>query len=148
MNFIRSNDQIINVLKESQNALDEIKSTQPLGGASFVNYTTRSDDNFDFSYSQTGYYKSIRVTFTHSIPESWHINELNVFGRVNNPNVMANPIAANNTDYEIRITPERPYRGKQTWIVETVQYQGGTNDFYLKFYVKGTTGGTITAQTL
>lgn len=125
----------------------EMKSVQPLGGASFVNYNTYSDDTYDITHSQSSLYRAYRVTFTHDIPGNWHILELTAFLRINNPNVMANPQAAGG-NYLTRVTPERPHLGYNSWILETVNLTGASATFYVKLYVKGTTPGSLSYAAL
>lgn len=138
----RKTRSIVHEVKDIITESQDIKAVQPLGGASFVNYNTYSDDSYDLTHTQSALYKAYRVTFTHDIPGNWHILELTAFLRINNPNVMESPQAAGG-NYLARITPERPHLGYNSWIFETVNLAGVSANFYVKFYVKGTTSGVL-----
>lgn len=132
------------IVASLQKDTEDLKTVQPIGGVSFINYTVYSDAPYDFSSVMSPSIKSFRITFTHTEPGKYHITKPSVFIRANNPNVLENPyIAAGLSQlYVIHVIPERPTRGSQNWIVDVVDVFGG-NTIYFKVFFKGTVSGTF-----
>lgn len=128
---------------------EDMKSSQPIGGASFVNYFTQSPYGYDYSWLQSTFKRAFRVRFTHADPGKYHIINLNAFFRLDNADVMGNPYLANiNRAAQLEVVPDVFAAGYNEWIITTENfnqpYPGTSYTFYLKLFFKGTTPGTFT----
>lgn len=141
----RKNQNLTNILHRLSTEADDMKATQPLGGHSFVNYYTSSEDQYDFSIVMNTFYKSRRVTFNFSQSDTSHIVVFSPFMRVDNPNVMAAPDIGSvlNT---INVISEIARPGSQSWIIDLGNFELTERIYYLKFFFKGTTAGTFTVE--
>jgi|GEM_PF-4954156 len=140
----RKTDNIVTRTRGLQREIQSYKSVQPLGGASFVNYTTFSNSNYDFSRISSGVYQSYRLTFTYSEPEGYHIMNPSLFFRIDNPDVMDDPyLSTLNQEYFINIIGEEPQSGYNSWIVDLSNVSGVTHTFYVKAFFTGTTSGSF-----
>ena len=144
----RKTQDIIKRVSELNQNFQDYKSVQPLGGASFVNYSTSSSSTYDFSITMNAHLKSYRLTFTHSEPDKYHILSPTVYFRVDNSNVMSSPYLVDvNALYLIHTIGEEPVPGSQTWILDAVNSDYPTSHtFYVKLFFKGTTTGTFSAS--
>lgn len=126
----------------------DLKGSQPLGGASFVNFFTQSAFNYDYSYNQSVFKRAFRVRFTHADPGKYHIINLAAFFRLNNSDVMGAPYTTNvGRVAQLDIVPDIFALGYNEWLITTENfnepYPGTAYDFYLKLFFKGTTPGTF-----
>lgn len=145
----RKQQSIVSEIKALGNDIIEVKGSQPLGGASFVNYVTQQPGSYDYTYTQNVFKRSFRVTFTHALPGKYHILNLSAFFRLNNADVMGTPYLVNvNRVAQLDVIPEPPARGLNRWLITTENFDqpfpGVTYDFYWKLIFHGTTTGTFT----
>ena len=144
----RKQQSIITDVSQLITDAQDIKGSQPIGGASFVNYFTKSAFAYDYSYNQSVFKRAFRVRFTHADPGKYHIINLNAFFRLNNSDVMGAPYLTNvNRDAQLDVVPDVFAAGYNEWIITTENfnqpYPGISYDFYLKLFFKGTTPGTF-----
>lgn len=132
--------------------LEELKSSQPIGGQSFINYKVSSSSQNDFSVLMDSVYKDFRIEFFHDMPGEYHIVSLSHFHRVGNPDVMASPeLVAFETGRFLRLVRERPFRSRNSWILTCVDFtQGSHTDFtyYVKLFFRGTAKGSFVVTPL
>lgn len=154
--YDRKRQNILTDLNELRQGIEDFKASQPVGGASFVNYDTQGSANgglYDYAYTQSVFKRAYRVTFTHDVPPGdpnakLHIVRLAAFFRLDNPNVMAAPYQTNvGRVAQMDIVPEVPINGRNTWLITTENfnqpYPGTSYAFYWKLFFKGTTPGTF-----
>lgn len=141
----RKRQSVVTEIKEAERSMLAIKSPQPIGGASFVNYNTYSNDSYDFAATMNATVRSYRITFTFSDASSRQLVVPSFFFRVDNSNVMDAPfIPLTGVANRVFVLPERMNLGYQTWILDCVNADyPTTRTFYLKFFFKGTTAGTF-----
>lgn len=149
----RKQQSIITDAAQLTTDAQDMKGSQPLGGASFVNYFTKSPYAYDYSYTQNVFKRAFRVRFTHNDPGKYHIISLSAFFRLNNGDVMGAPYLTNlNRDAQLDVIPDIFALGYNEWIITTENfnepYPGIPYDFYLKLFFKGTTPGTFTVTAI
>ena len=131
-----------------ERSVQEMKSTQPLGGRSFVNYATFSELPHDVSVSMDGVFKDVRLVFTGSDAESVHLVQPSVFYRLDNPEVMESPeLAPFATGRGLRMFQEYARAGESSWVITLLDQDWGNHGadftYYIKAYFSGTTSGTF-----
>lgn len=143
----RKQHDILSVVKELEEDSKQLKSSQFVGGASFINYTTQSPDSYDFSVTLTaGAFAARRITFIPGIPGKYYIIRPSRFFRLNNPNVMASPQEQTPT-LNVRVFTESP-EGGYSWIIQAFNGTLSTHTYYVKLYFKGTASGTFNVTTI
>lgn len=145
----RKQQTIITEVAQLITDAQDMKGSQPLGGASFVNFSTKSAFAYDYSYNQSVFKRAFKVRFTHTDPGKYHIINLAAFFRLNNGNVMAAPYTTNvNREAQLDVVPDTFAAGYNEWTITTENfnqpYPGISYDFYLKLFFKGTSPGTFT----
>lgn len=146
----RKRKDIITEVRDLKTDTDELKSTQPLGGVSFVNYTYHTEDTYDYSYTQSVIIRSFRLRFIYDdvASEKYHIVVPSLYYRIDNSNVMADPYFELTAPViSIDVLPEPPMIGESRWLLVSQNYHyptpGTPHDVYLKFYIQGTVSGTF-----
>lgn len=142
----RKTENILTTIKDSTVTLQNGKSTQLLGGKSFVTYVTNSNDPYDYSLSAPASYKAARISFTFDSNASnkFHIVQPTIYYRMDNPDVMADPvILSNGTSYIMRYFQDGVSQGQNTYIIQLSHGESGTHTFYFKYFFYGTVRGTF-----
>lgn len=147
----RKTENILSSIKDIDLNISSMKSTQYLGGASFVTYVTSSEDLYDFQITIPQSYKTAKVTFTYPISASTknHIVSLTAYFRIDNPKVMAAPVIEDSNSFQIA-TPfvDGSGLGFTSWIIQLANGSPSSKTFYFKFFFSGTTSGTFNAVAL
>jgi len=154
----RKTQNFITDIADLQRGIEEFKGSQPVGGASFVNYDVQGSANgglYDFAVSvpnvlNTIYKRAWRVSFTHDTIEGQdaklHIVRPSVFFRLDNPNVMAAPYLANISRLaQIDVINEPPVNGLNTFLLDMKNLDTTDHTLYVKIFFKATTPGTFSA---
>lgn len=148
----RKNENIISNIEGIRSDIYDLKNTQPLGGASFINYSHQSNSQNDGSVVMNDVYKNIRLVFDHAEPGKYHLVDVSVFYRPNNANVMASPEVGDiTTGRFVRVVREMPFHSYNSWIVTFVDFDQGFHPdytYYYKFFFSGTTPGTFRIENL
>lgn len=145
----RKQQSIITEVAQLITDAQDMKGSQPLGGASFVNFFTQSAFDNDYSWSQLAFKRSFRVRFTHAEPGKYHIINMAAFFRLNNGDVMGAPYTTNvGRVAQLDVVPDIFAVGYNEWLITTENFDwpfpGIGYNFYLKLFFKGTTPGTFT----
>ena len=143
----RKTENAFTLIKDATETAQNIKSTQPISGKSFVTYVTESGLQFDYSVTIPQSYKTAVIDFTYSPGAEFkqHILKPSVYYRLNDPNVMASPIVDSyNLFTDITVFQTRTGQGFGQWIVQMTNANASSQTFYLKVYFYGTTSGTFT----
>lgn len=147
----RKTENILTNIKDSSVTLENGKSTQFIGGKSFVTYAVSSGDQYDFSLSSPAAYKAARITYTFdpTAAEKFHIVQPTIYYRMDNPDVMADPvILSNGSSYIMRFFQDGVSHGVNTYIIQLSHGESGTHTFYFKYFFYGTVKGTFTTVAL
>lgn len=147
----RKTENILSTIKDSSTTLENGKSTQFIGGKSFVTYVTNSNDLYDYSLSAPASYKAARITFTFdsSAADKFHIVQPTIYYRMDDPDVMANPvILSNGSSYIMRFFQDGVAHGVNTYVIQLSHGESGTHTFYFKYYFYGTVKGTFSTVAL
>lgn len=145
----KTNTWLIDV-KRLQKEAEYMKSAQLIGAGSLVAYKTFTNNNSDYDTTLTSSAQErfLRLTFTHDTAENGALLELKLFYRINNSNVLANPVDP--------YTPVQPaifvryYKevwnltGNTTsWRIRLVKnFDGDPYTAYFKFFIDGTDSGS------
>lgn len=148
----RKQQDIITEIRDLKDDADDLKGVQPLGGASFVNYTYHTQDAYDYSFNQSVSIRSFRLRFIYDdvASEKYHIVMPSLYYRIDNGNVMelpyfelASPIVS------IDVLPEPSSPGESRWLLVSQNYDTPTaHNIYLKFYFQGTVSGTFVVESV
>lgn len=147
---------IIDGLLDSERMIVQLKTAQGLGGRAIRNYKTSTEAPYDYAFRilQTAGTRRFKITFNHSRVKSGALLRLKIFCRVDNPNVMQDPIPhrtptapALHTRW-FKVMP--PSGDKTVWIVNVIKGQFGIAyyDAYFKFFIDGTDEGSWTIESL
>ena len=146
----RKTENIFTVIKDGDESMQNVKSTQAIGGKSFVTYITKSDLQYDYSLSVPQAYKKATILFTY--PENaqtkHHIVKPSIYFRINNPDVMGSP-AVDSYDQNVDTTVFMTGTGIgfSRWTLQMSNYNASSVTFYVKAFFYGTTTGTFTITT-
>lgn len=147
----RKTENIMTGIKDTSVTLENIKSTQFIGGQSFVTYISKSDDAYDFFLTVPPSWKTARISFTYS-PEALnkhHIVTPNVFYRIDNSSVMEAPaVGSNGSISGVSVFQDGSGQGFSSWIMQIGNFDSGSHTFYFKYYFYGTVSGTFSTVAL
>lgn len=151
----RKNYSLPGYVDDARQNLEDFKYSQPIGGASFVNYPTSSTNTFDYSIGLSVSTRAFRVTFAHDEPDKYNIVDMSHFIRVDNSDVMSSPyIQATSAFITTRVVTEEPIHGQTSWIIDTTNLDrdGSFNiiphTVFFKFFFSGTVSGTFSFTAL
>lgn len=147
----RKTENILTNIKDSSITLENGKSTQFIGGKSFVTYITNSNAQYDYSLSTVASYKAARIIFTfdENASDKFHIVQPTIYYRMDNPDVMGDPvILSNGSSYIMRYFQDGISHGSNSYIIQLSHGESGTHTFYFKYYFYGTVKGTFSTTTL
>lgn len=142
----RKTENILTNIKDNSLTIENAKSTQFIGGKSFVTYVTNSNNQNDFSLSVPQAYKAAKITFTFSdnAVNYFHIVRPTIYYRIDNPDVMASPtVLSSGTGQIISFFQNGVDHGQNTYIVQITNVDASSHTFYFKYYFYGTTSGTF-----
>jgi hypothetical protein len=149
---MREDEDLVQFVQELERDIEQIKATQFLGRDSMLSYQTSSASQYDITiHLDPGESQSYRLTLDHAKAKGGAILNLNAFYRLDDANVMADPVFRHPpTNPHIAVTwyKETAADTSTSWIVkvENITFVLG-HDAYVKFYIDGTDTGswTITA---
>lgn len=144
----RKTEDILSRVKRLKQNSEEIKSLQFIGGVSFQNYTTNSGNSSDFNITvPNNDWRTRRINFNFSNSDEVHIVSVSAFFRLDNSSVMTSPTSPVASGQDVKTLPELAQVGKQTWLLNVINFSGSSHTYYFKFYFKGTTPGTFNITT-
>lgn len=147
----RKTENILSSIKDNSLTLENSKSTQFIGGKSFVTYVTNSDNQYDFSLNVPQAYKAAKITFTFTdnALNKFHIVKPTIYYRIDNPDVMGSPaILSNGTNQIVSFFQDGVAHGVNTYVLQLTNGDAAAHTFYLKYYFYGTTSGTFNTVAL
>lgn len=147
----RKTENIMTGIKDTSVTLENIKSTQFIGGQSFVTYITNSDNQYDFALTLPSSWKTARISFTYTAEAATkhHIVKPNIFYRVDNPNVMESPVVGTNGAVsDLDFFQDGGGQGFSSWIMQIANFDTSSHTFYFKYYFYGTVSGTFSTVAL
>lgn len=145
----RKTNNILKDMKRNRQDIDTIQSSQFIGADSIIAYKTNSDEQFDHSItmSSSGQVINLLLTFTHQTATAGALLDLKLFYRINNPDVMAQPVPMwlpSMPAIYVRWYKVMPIGNGQVtqWRIRCVKNANSTTfTGYFKFFIDGTDTG-------
>lgn len=146
----RKTENIYTTIKDGNVSLENVKTTQPISGKSFVTSITKSDLQYDYSVTIPQSYKKATIMFYYQqgAENKHHIVKPSVYYRIGNPDVMGSPEVdsySQNVDTTVFCTGMG--HGFTRWTLQMTNTNAGSVTFYIKAFFYGTTTGTFTITT-
>jgi hypothetical protein len=135
---------VVEVIKQLRVDLDELKNAQPFGYDSLLTYKTMSSDAYDIGVTLSALeVKEYDVTFVHATAKHGALLVLNPYYRLNNPAVMANPVARDVQSNLVSWMKTASNDVSTVWRLRLTSTFTIPTPFYIKLFFDGTDTGTF-----
>lgn len=148
--MIRDLPSLEKAIEQAEKQLREMKNVQFVGTSSLKGYKTSTDLNYDWSFYADAPSFIFRLRFDFANSKQGAIIRLALFYRINNPNVMQEPVPTNLAtapSLQFMIEPEAVTETYMTWQIRLLNntYNGSYPEpltAYVKLYFDGSDTGT------
>ncbi len=140
---------IVRTVRQLRLDLNELKNAQRVGYDSLLTYKTASVAAYDLIASlAAGRSKDFLITLNHAEAKGGALVDLNAYYRVNNPNVMANPVARNVQSNDVSWIKVASNATSTIWRLRIYNAAVSSYTAYVKLFLDGTDTGNSAIQAL